>query len=292
MTFCFRGVGIIELNELLSPKENSGLIYHYTTAAKAIESILYERKILFTSLYRTNDPLEFENYQHGVTSYGSAKEEVWRLFKTGDEINHAIKSTCKVSCYSMDNPQESRDSMTIYHKGYCRSRMWSQYADNHRGICLVFNRQKILDTVAQKPEAFALPTSASFKLFNGRVKYENDLSKLHAALILNLNTDRGLSVDEFIQKNYESYLFCKLLDYRDEQEYRICLYSDSFKEKDVCEVDYLDALEAIILGCKFPKAYWTNTDHYQKKLGVPAFYMQWLNGVPVIIHASPDRFWL
>ncbi|WP_458179926.1 DUF2971 domain-containing protein [Bradyrhizobium sp. 14AA] len=35
----------------------------------------------------------------------------------------------------------------IWSRGFCRPRMWQQYGDNYRGVCMVYDRQALDDAI-------------------------------------------------------------------------------------------------------------------------------------------------
>lgn len=52
----------------------------------------------------------------------------------------------------------------IFRRGFCKPRMWAQYAERHAGVCLVLDRQKLNESVEKR---FGL----SHRIFTGPVNY-------------------------------------------------------------------------------------------------------------------------
>ena len=43
-----------------------------------------------------------------------------------------------------DNPKKFRGGFCkVFYRGYTHPRMWAQYASNHTGVCLVFDKELI-----------------------------------------------------------------------------------------------------------------------------------------------------
>ena len=133
--------------------------------------------------------------------------------------------------------------------------MWSQYSDRHRGVCLVFNKDKLIDHLNYDVESVKVPVGSTVKMYWKEVTYDNRLSGLHDALIVDRDELLKAPAIEYLSRNIDKLMFLKVEDYRDEAEFRICIYSDGFNEGDSIKIKYLDSLEAIMLGCRFSNAY-------------------------------------
>ena len=66
----------------------------------------------------------------------------------------------------MDHPNVyyKTDLRADYYYGYYRPRMWAQYAEQHQGVCLVFDKEKLL-------KCFEKSLSAKGDLYYGEVDY-------------------------------------------------------------------------------------------------------------------------
>jgi len=59
-----------------------------------------------------------------------------------------VKKRCKTICFTCDEEDGVGFSIDgIYSRGFCKPRMWAQYADNHSGVCLVFDWVKIGESI-------------------------------------------------------------------------------------------------------------------------------------------------
>ena len=117
----------------------------------------------------------------------------------------------------MDNPAAG-DPVNVWDRGWARSRMWAQYADNHRGVCLVFDRDEtIRDIVAQ--------LDAEGDAANGSVTYED--SAAPDAFVVDANrVDPTYPLTAVINQMWayrDQLFFRKARDWETEYEYRFLL---------------------------------------------------------------------
>lgn len=276
---------MIDAAELGKTLRAGDQIYHYTTSRTCIESILFDRRLRFSPLSRTNDPLEYQDFIHAATGTDTTKEQLAQLIYKGFSINEMVKHSCKICCFSIDaEPGSVPNATSLFHKGYAKSRMWSQYADYHRGVCMVFSLNRLYQIVMTETESVNVPMESHVSVFHGIVEYDNYLRKLNDALDIEY-TPEEISKSEIqrVGDNAQAYLFSKLEDYKDEQEYRIVLHSSKgFLEGESTYVRFLDALQCVILGCSFPIVYEQNIVSFSKKLGFGVVKMNWLHGIPYL----------
>lgn len=262
---------ILNINNLFDGN-SSDLLYHYTKREIAIEKILISNTLKFNSPSNTNDPLEFEDFhfefQQSITN---------TLLNVQYEINEIVKNKYKICCFSID-----KDNSSIFSKGFFRPRMWSQYADNHKGLCLVFRKEQFYNNLMYNVKSTEVPIGTNVEIVHGLIQYDNDLKKLHEILNLNLKGNSKNFAMNYIKKYIAQLLFTKLEDYRDESEYRFAIYSNHFKSKNEIYINLSNTLEGIILGAKYPKEYIINVFEYSKKTGIPIFGIDWENGKPSI----------
>ena len=138
----------------------------------------------------------------------------------------------------------------ISYPGYLRSRMWSQYTDNHRGICLAFSKSSLQKAVRKQ-------FKSDFKK-NGIVTYSphkdirfERMYKSQAKTIHHTNTNHDI-IKEHLEINYKFLFLKKHQDYRDESEYRIIVLDMDCKNEDLI---ISGCLVGIILGHNFPVIY-------------------------------------
>lgn len=273
---------MLTVDDLKTRAPNTYLIYHYTSSRAAIEHILYKKSLLLNSLSKTHDPLEFEDYAMPLRpGRPYSAEHLRELADLLSELNRVFKESTKMMCFSADYRDAiDPEGYSVFRKGYCRSRMWSQYADGHRGLCLVFDRDALLDRIKGQVTSEITVEHDAVHLEADYITYNDALPGLSDALYTDPGVLNEISVMEFIEGNIRVYLFQKLQDYEHEQEYRICLYSAAFNSSESFHIDYGDSLEGVILGCRFPEQYTMNINEYSKAQGFTVFHISWSNGRP------------
>jgi len=247
-------------------KNDDRYIYHYTSYICAIENILKDKKLLFNKVKNTNDPFEFENIIHSASHNGNIdNNEKINLLQIGTDSNDIVKNKFKICCFCVDNEADISIDNNIYiNRGHCRSQMWSQYGASHKGVCLVFNKNKLMEIIKNKfDDVFEKEISYKHFFDIKNIKYEIDMNAIPL---------------ERVKKYIFEYLFQKHIDYKSEQEYRIAIYQDD--DCDNILIDFKDSLEGIILGTKFPEVYITCIKNSTE---LPVFRMKWLNGHPFVL---------
>ena len=132
-------------SEIKTYIESDDAIFHFTRKDTAIEHILNTGILRFGLLGMTNDPQEYSSRMITPSGWGDLKkyrEEISEITKT---IEGMIQSSGLLSFC-----QNSYDGTGIQETGCLKSRMWSQYGENHSGICLVFSKQKLLEKADQE----------------------------------------------------------------------------------------------------------------------------------------------
>ncbi|MGF6947534.1 hypothetical protein QF028_000027 [Neobacillus sp. B4I6] len=251
-------------------------LYHFTTYTTALEHILPNQTIRFSPFEKTNDPRESKNWNFTLicpTDTNIASNE--SFFELQKEANCILKENTKLLCFTRDVVLPSDPLSFIRGNGFSHPRMWAQYAGNHSGICLVFDKSKLTkiinDTFAEKGT-----------IYQNHVSYDSFSEKHGMAFYLNYddveNNGIKLSVKNHLDKYINELFFVKMPDWKDEWELRYVLFSNQDKEYE--HVKYEDALVRIIIGEDFPNVYETLIVEYCRKYNISASKMAWNNGIP------------
>jgi hypothetical protein len=139
--------------------------------------------------------------------------------------------------------------------------MWAQYAANHSGVCICFDKEKLRKEVlllcdknkAIKPY-FGKIQYVPFLQYNSTVKTKSEhWTEEHIAMFdtvrkdfIHKHGDQWIAKKLEEDKNYKFYFFRKLLNWRDENEYRIVCQGSGEKT----EVQIKDCIKYVILGYK------------------------------------------
>ncbi|MCK4357928.1 MAG: DUF2971 domain-containing protein [Candidatus Cloacimonetes bacterium] len=267
--------------------KNTDLLFHFTKAETAIKFILFEKKLKFNALKNMGDPWENKNFDHYYKNMDRKKSP--EIFKKEEEI-HKIKSYSKIACFCTNKqptivtiefdpqPNFTKSKLKYVKDNYCRpayerSRMWNQYAENHKGICVVFSKEVLLKSIMRQL------TGQTF--YNDYVKYSPQYSYFQKGLELDCNklisSNSETFVKEYLQNKKDYIFFSKNIDYRDEAEFRLVVYDpkDTFNYLDI-----QNCIKGVLLGenCHDSIKKWIRD--LCKELNIYCGIMEWRNGEP------------
>ena len=255
--------------DYLTSESEKDFIYHYTKASTAIEKIVYNMSLKFSPLKDLNDPREYKDFSFStMTKIGSDIPSIYNHIEVNKKVNEFIKTKFMIGCFCKSkyptNPQIPVDY------GYCRARMWSQYAEKHSGICLVFSRKSIENNIKRQ--------MGVEKIIHTNVEYVKDSYIDDNILSIDVN-QYVLNEEEYlfnyVKKHSRDFFFTKQADYRDENEYRIVFYLSNFGS---IFVDIKDSLKGIILGDNFNRIYLRIIEEYVKDNNLFCYRDTWKNG--------------
>ena len=172
-------------------------LYHYTSFDCGIK-ILNTKELFFAELKNLNDINEsYRNIYYGDTI-------------SEDEIKTELSKYKQCSL--------TKDSQN---KGFNIPAMWGHYAVKGTGMCIVFNKEKILPT--------------QNNIFYHDIKYD---ASYDSSIIIDRN------IKQFFKDHRNSLFFTKTNDWSYEQEYRILKYDEHNDRKNLA---LNDSIIAIIL---------------------------------------------
>jgi hypothetical protein len=148
--------------------------------------------------------------------------------------------------------------------------MWSQYGDDSKGFCIVFDKERLnfkINGLAEKTDY----------LISGRVEYYEWLHLIGGGATIEYGQNINLSdSDVFEIINYNRMLHSiylkKSIDWRDECEFRWLLFSN---ESNPLFVSIVDTVEAVVLGCGFPIDKYEKAREYCDSLNCPCYILQY-----------------
>lgn len=170
----------------------------------------------------TNDPLEFlspENF--GFSYWGNIdyKKVFYEFRLSGQKRRNYVRMLCfckDLFCTSEEWKNEKNQDFAdnLLFKGWARSRMWAQYADNHSGACLVFYKSEF-------QKAFKSLSNDDVEILSDRaINYTNYLAELETSLE-DINSGARVIYDYsnfYLEEDKKKFLFQKSQDYRDENK--------------------------------------------------------------------------
>lgn len=167
--------------------QSSNKLYHYTDLVSALK-ILSSKSLRYGRLSRMNDINECYR-----TVFCSEKTTVAGVEET-------LRKYKQLS-FSQDKER---------YAGYAISAMWGHYADKGKGVCLVFDKKKLLASLPRKVwyRSVIYTTRSNVEMFV-----------------------QGTSIEEHLNKNYVDVFFKKTLDWSYEQEYRLLMRGDEGQDE-------------------------------------------------------------
>ncbi|HEY2719676.1 MAG TPA: DUF2971 domain-containing protein [Solirubrobacteraceae bacterium] len=258
--------------------ENGQFIYHYTTRRAAFEHIVPSMSLRLSQLSRLRDPVENKDWTERLLIPAQwSPADVEKL----ERLAASTRQTTKVLSFTLDRrlvPGVSPDHAW----GYSRPRMWEQYAENHRGVCLAFARA-FLDI-----QVLAQLRAITDDAFAGEVTYSdtplpgNTAARSLDATRLQVKGDgdiaRGLRAH--LRDHVTELFFRKLEDWKTEEEFRYVLLDDDGDEVIVPAA----GLRAVIVGDRFPPWQLAGASMVCDSAGVKALKISW-GAVPELVDA-------
>ena len=232
-------------------------IFHYTRISVAIEHILFEKRLRFSSGLNTNDPREYGNWAlepHLEGSRYSGKE----FFQEWSEAENRLKQVIpmyKFACFCANDSTEQETNLDILEdqtkrSGYDRLRMWAQYGENFYGVCIAFSAGSLQKRLHEQLGEKAI-------IHAKRIHYDKDLELNDRSLSDHdasyyMGKDKEEWAKRFIRDHVKQIFLTKHLDYRDENEYRIVVHDPN---NDFEYLDITDCVRAVLLGDRFKEVY-------------------------------------
>lgn len=264
-----------ETNFLKSISDKNA-VFHYTRKSTALENILFDDCFRFSSLVNANDPYEYNDKLIGAIGWDWDNSVEEKIHETCKIVGKLIAEN--VSYISCCRNRIEKDSLTNY--GFLKSRMWSQYGENHEGICLIFSREKLVRIIR---EQFS---NEEFTIYEGDVNYKDYVNDTIGPRSVKVNSDTfdtetPINVAfKHLQKYQKELLFCKQLDYKDEDEYRVVALRKPEGEnlQPAPEFSISKCLIGVVLGDRFPKVYMPSIDKLSINMNFEHRKLHWESG--------------
>lgn len=229
----------------MSSFDKKNLLYHYTTKDKAIQYILNDMKLKFSLFKDVNDPKEYMRRDIG---FNYISEELHNSIGSYRRIfNKILLNDSRVLCFTEDSiDKRNKTEGKLYSRGFFKLRMWSQYGDGNKGICLGFDKDILLKKFKE---------ISSSKKYESKIYYTNSTKDLFKSCYFNFKENNSKEfeqsmIDKHIKHYKKQLYFTKALDWKDENEYRLVLLNESTTEQ--VFIDISEALKVIVLGIDFP----------------------------------------
>ncbi|MCH8010941.1 MAG: DUF2971 domain-containing protein [Candidatus Marinimicrobia bacterium] len=273
-------------NQIDKYVDKDDALFHYTNLRVGIENILHEKKLKPSLYIDTNDPREYKFLL--LNRMGSEwSEETKRLWADAHPvIDRILKYHYKVMCFSSNgrptliinnNEIDEIEDPYAVTTGWSKSRMWTQYGENHRGLCIVFSKTAIEKMI----QDVNLPAMSSKRDY---VKYSPSERIRMVAYTINVSRLKQKGVENYcknhVLKHINDFFFTKHVDYRDENEYRVVIYDP---EK-IYEYFYINSIiKGVIAGDRTPKVYLPIIEKQCEALNIECRRIEWDRGKPHLL---------
>lgn len=137
-------------------------VYHYTSWERLLD--IAESGFRLSPLTSMNDPRESKDWFIPLSVSNDSLED-----DDATVFNAAIgscKEKVRIASFSLDEPYG--DLANQFRRGFARPRMWAQYAENHKGVCVILDREALDRAIRAKYAAEGLMDSSRQSLVRGK----------------------------------------------------------------------------------------------------------------------------
>jgi hypothetical protein len=253
---------------------------HYTKRDTAFTEILPQGQLRMSPYTRVNDPLENKPWQIPPTAFEGASKPLWEWWTFGEEIRE-IWQSAKLLALTGDAPAEDgyKGAASRYGACWARARMWDRYAEDHAGVCLVFDADRLRENILDSLVAQGLPDS-----YFDSVEYtpEGPFPQLQRLVVPTSPGEPGDAPRPayFLKHHRRDFFFIKALDWRSEYEHRFVVIAPG---DEYVYADYGDALVAVLAGEKFPGSEVAGARRACERVGTELRALKWASSGPVLL---------
>lgn len=257
------------MKDLSEEYYNPNIIYHYTSLQTLVNFILPEKQLKFKKRVEQDDYFE-RTYINPVWFLNSGQADSNSLSEIDAQTNSRFQnilqiSFCKSGYYDNDNWERNK-AYDGY--GFLKHRMWDNYGNKNKGVCLAFDRRNIEEKLSE------------LNVENFWFREVDYIKNEEIKQILKPRTSQKLT-DSVIENALEDYLrdilFLKNIDFRDENEFRATVEISSSEE---VFLQIETALKSVFISAMrktFPISDKVMFDHVVKQSKVKGFEVYVLN---------------
>ncbi len=266
-------------------------LFHYTKTPIAIKHILNTKKFKLSIFNDMNDPREYKfkllHPSHGsqlATAAPDDKSFEILFNEARDDFNKILRYECEIMSFCTNitpmlilNDGNSERDKYFHSKGWDGSRMWSQYGENHYGICLVLSKEELEKALKTQTKQY----KADYVMYS-----QEDGSRPSFDYSLLGQKSARECVHKYVTDNLEKFFFRKNIDYRDEAEFRVVVFDPHRKLE--C-LDISTSLKGVIVGDRTDKLYNIYLiKQVCENLKIECLKAHWSTSEPHMILTLPD----
>lgn len=272
--------------KLINPlPRDAPYLYHYTSADTAINCILKDGTLKFNPFSQVNDPRESKAWDMSPFVRADLSLSLEEYDAISRSISDTLKSNAKLVCFSCDKDESvgKWQPEALLDRGFAKPGMWHHYGNEHVGLCLMFDRNRLNEAFKKKLR--------SDRLVSGRVAYSNDGIVPNPSLdpfVVNLihmrtSEDYRAAIKSHLHTWFRDLFLRKLVDWECENEFRWIYFDDN---PDPVYVNFADALEAIVVGADVPESRYEDVLRYCVRHRADVANLNWHNGYPKVEHCG------
>lgn len=258
------------MNKIPEIFKSSDTVFHYCKLNTAVESILYNKKLRLSPRRESSDPVERLKpiiLEGGWFNPGENPEEITENIRKPIEkvkkLIHKKFEKCRQVCFCMNDRFENYSGFTtlpLEFYGFLKPRMWDQYADNYKGVCLAFSINELI-----KNNNLIYDKIDYFKY--SEIYYNHKRIDLNDLLI----QGERLYIQSY-QEVLNKMLFRKHEDYCGEKEFRLC----TFSKNEFVDIDISTSIRGIIVSENFTSDFYRDIlNDYAEKMKIELLNVFW-----------------
>ena len=171
-----------------------------------------------------DDPYEKMHLAGAYSPVHDSSGEADRKHPRNQNAMNKLRETMCIASFVVDKKPRGITASTGLYRGYAKPRMWIQYADKGNGVCLVFSKSKLLELLQKK-------IHDSKRILHQKITYTDSISD-KSMTIYGQNLVSVSDIQKYFRKHAATLIFSKNQDFRDEQEYRVCIQGEG-QEPDI-----------------------------------------------------------
>lgn len=221
-------------------------LYHYTSSDAAILGILATGTLRLSPFEGTNDLWESRPLMPNLEVSGEPNESHIDIHAVRGDVDRYVRGFSKVACFTLDWALPDHVMNREGSRGWNHLSLWAHYGAAHTGVCLRFDRDRLL-------AAFDSAGETAVHQFSGPVRYRK--SEIGAGpYSISLEQAAEFGVDAvaltYARTHHERLFFRKHADWASESEFRLVRTDLSTAP---FYLDVSQALTGVIIGDAFPR---------------------------------------
>lgn len=259
---------------------------HYTSAEGALDHIIPEGKLRMSAYARMRDPLENRELTFAGSLPLDGNPEELVLEELTDLMDDAtfrlrrIRNRMLLVSFTVDARVGYSEDDEPFMRAWARARMWEEYASNHAGVCIAFDREKALGHVRAQLHALGSPTLGDV-VYTPRGFRGTEAATLRLA---RFREDES-SLAAWVVEHEADLFFTKTLDWQTEHEYRVTVFPLDTSDDGYVYVPFggAESVRAVILGEHFPQSQVPRAESVCQQAGVELLIAIWASGAPRLV---------